>query len=111
MRQTIQVLLAALTVAVQVTGADDFYLRHGDRVVFYGDSITDQRLYTVIAETYVVTRYPGAGCRLYPLRLGRRPRHRRRRRAHRYSPPARRDRIQADGDDHHAGHERRGVRR
>ncbi len=36
----------------------DFYLKNGDRVVFYGDSITDQRLYTVIAETYVVTRYP-----------------------------------------------------
>jgi lysophospholipase L1-like esterase len=26
--------------------------------VFYGDSITDQRLYTVITETYVATRYP-----------------------------------------------------
>jgi lysophospholipase L1-like esterase len=58
MRQTIWVLFAALAVAVPVAGADDFYLRNGDRVVFYGDSITDQRLYTVIAETYVVTRYP-----------------------------------------------------
>jgi len=38
--------------------APDFYLKHGDRVVFYGDSITDQRLYTTIAEAYVVTRYP-----------------------------------------------------
>jgi lysophospholipase L1-like esterase len=38
--------------------ADSFYLKNGDRVVFYGDSITDQRLYTVITETYVVTRYP-----------------------------------------------------
>ncbi len=26
--------------------------------MFYGDSITDQRLYTVITETYLVTRYP-----------------------------------------------------
>ena len=35
-----------------------FYLKDGDRVVFYGDSITDQRLYTTFAETYVVTRFP-----------------------------------------------------
>jgi len=35
-----------------------FYLHDGDRVVFYGDSITDQRLYTVFIETYVVTRFP-----------------------------------------------------
>jgi lysophospholipase L1-like esterase len=38
--------------------AADFYLKSGDRVVFYGDSITDQRLYTTFAETYVVTRFP-----------------------------------------------------
>ena len=36
-----------------------FALRDGDRVVFYGDSITDQRLYTTFVETYVVTRFPG----------------------------------------------------
>jgi lysophospholipase L1-like esterase len=35
-----------------------FHLTAGDRVVFYGDSITDQRLYTTFAETYVVTRWP-----------------------------------------------------
>src|SRR5881409_1242586 len=37
---------------------DSFYLKNGDTVVFYGDSITDQRLYTTFAETYVVTRFP-----------------------------------------------------
>ena len=36
----------------------DFALKPGDRVVFYGDSITDQRLYTTFAETFVVTRFP-----------------------------------------------------
>jgi lysophospholipase L1-like esterase len=36
----------------------NFYLKDGDRVVFYGDSITEQRLYTAYAETYVVTRFP-----------------------------------------------------
>lgn len=49
-------LLVAASSAVRA--AEDFSLKNGDRVVFYGDSITDQRLYTVITETYVVTRYP-----------------------------------------------------
>lgn len=35
-----------------------FDLKDGDRVVFYGDSITEQRLYTTFVETYVVTRFP-----------------------------------------------------
>lgn len=35
-----------------------FYLKSGDCVVFYGDSITDQRLYTVFTETFVSTRFP-----------------------------------------------------
>src|SRR5881296_2287277 len=38
--------------------AENFALKDGDRVVFYGDSITDQRLYTTFTETYVVTRFP-----------------------------------------------------
>jgi lysophospholipase L1-like esterase len=50
--------LIALASAAAAFGADDFFLKNGDRVVFYGDSITDQRLYTVLTETYVVTRYP-----------------------------------------------------
>ena len=37
----------------------EFYLHDGDRVVFYGDSITDQRLYTTYIETYCATRFPG----------------------------------------------------
>lgn len=35
-----------------------FYLKDGDRVVFYGDSITDQRLYTNYIESYCVSRFP-----------------------------------------------------
>jgi lysophospholipase L1-like esterase len=46
--------LAAGTAAAQ----EGFALHDGDRVVFFGDSITDQRLYTTFAETYVVTRFP-----------------------------------------------------
>jgi lysophospholipase L1-like esterase len=37
---------------------DRFALKDGDRVVFYGDSITEQRLYTSYVEHYVLTRYP-----------------------------------------------------
>lgn len=40
-----------------------FHLRSGDRVVFYGDSITDQRLYTTYVETYVLTRFPNLDVR------------------------------------------------
>jgi lysophospholipase L1-like esterase len=36
----------------------DFYLKDRDRIVFYGDSITDQRLYTTYIESYCVTRFP-----------------------------------------------------
>lgn len=48
---------ALLTLALCARGAD-FYLHPNDTVVFYGDSITDQRLYTTYVETFVVTRYP-----------------------------------------------------
>src|SRR5580700_187374 len=51
-------LLAALALAVASAAAQEFTLHDGDRVVFFGDSITDQRLYTTFAETYVVTRFP-----------------------------------------------------
>jgi lysophospholipase L1-like esterase len=50
-------LLAAL-LAAALPAAGPFHLKDGDRVVFYGDSITDQRLYTTFVETYVVTRFP-----------------------------------------------------
>ena len=38
--------------------AAPFFLKDNDRVVFYGDSITDQRLYTTYIESYCVTRFP-----------------------------------------------------
>jgi lysophospholipase L1-like esterase len=36
----------------------DFAVHDGDRVVLYGDSITDQRLYSTFIEEYVLTRFP-----------------------------------------------------
>jgi len=50
-------LLAALAASASAE-EKPFYLKNGDRVVFYGDSITDQRLYTTFVETFVVTRFP-----------------------------------------------------
>jgi lysophospholipase L1-like esterase len=49
---------AVLLLASTGWSDDGFYLKDGDRVVFYGDSITDQRLYTTFTETFVVTRFP-----------------------------------------------------
>lgn len=49
--------LAAMVLAPQPVWAG-FYLHKGDRVVFYGDSITEQRLYTTDVEVYCITRFP-----------------------------------------------------
>lgn len=51
-------LLLIFFLALSAFAQDAFFLKSGDRVVFYGDSITDQRLYTTFVETYVRTRYP-----------------------------------------------------
>jgi lysophospholipase L1-like esterase len=52
------VCLLALSALTTVQAQSKFLLKDGDCVVFYGDSITDQRLYTTFAETFVVTRFP-----------------------------------------------------
>lgn len=39
-------------------GGSSFYLKDGDNVCFYGDSITEQRFYGMDVETYVRTRFP-----------------------------------------------------
>jgi len=60
MKSSIQSALFALLFLRQVPAgaADSFALKPNDTVVFYGDSITDQRMYTMLTEFYVVTRYP-----------------------------------------------------
>lgn len=54
----IRIVLLALFAALALAAQPAFHLTDGDRVVFYGDSITDQRLYTTFVETYVRTRFP-----------------------------------------------------
>ena len=51
---------AALLVASCALAAAQpaWHLRNGDTVVFYGDSITEQRLYTTFVETFSMTRFP-----------------------------------------------------
>ncbi len=50
------IVLSLLT--TPLVAQDSFYLKNGDRIVFYGDSITEQRLYTTFVETFVLTRFP-----------------------------------------------------
>src|SRR5215216_187512 len=59
MRGMFHMMAAVAALLHTVTAAEkEFALREGDRVVFYGDSITDQRLYTTFTETFAVTRFP-----------------------------------------------------
>jgi lysophospholipase L1-like esterase len=57
-RRALLLVLVALALASLALAQGKFLLKDGDRVVFYGDSITDQRLYTTFVETYAVTRFP-----------------------------------------------------
>lgn len=51
-------LVAPALMATQCVTAQSFYLHDGDRVTFYGDSITAQRFYTRDVQDFVKTRYP-----------------------------------------------------
>jgi lysophospholipase L1-like esterase len=51
----IAILAATATLALP---AQQVALKDGDRVVFYGDSITAQRYYTRYVEDFLITRYP-----------------------------------------------------
>jgi lysophospholipase L1-like esterase len=47
-----------LVLTACAASAQSFALNDGETVVFYGDSITSQRLYTKDVEEFVLTRYP-----------------------------------------------------
>jgi len=59
-------LLASLPAQAQ----DGFALHDGDRVVFYGDSITAQHMYTRYVEDFVLTRYPKLNVMFYNAGVG-----------------------------------------
>jgi lysophospholipase L1-like esterase len=60
--------LASPLVSFAQTG--DFYLKSGDTVVFYGDSITAQNLYNQWVELYTVTRFPAMRVHFYGAGVG-----------------------------------------
>lgn len=51
-------LSGAVLLCACASARADIALKANDRVVFYGDSITEQRLYSTFVETYLLTRYP-----------------------------------------------------
>jgi lysophospholipase L1-like esterase len=51
-------LLCPIKLHAQQSSQSAFALHAGDRVVFYGDSITAQHRYTRLVEDFVVSRYP-----------------------------------------------------
>jgi lysophospholipase L1-like esterase len=53
-------LLSALPLAA-ADDANDFFFRKGDRIVFLGDSITEQYQYSSYIELYLTTRFPNGG--------------------------------------------------
>src|SRR5579864_5477286 len=58
--RTYKAVLMLLAFALQAACAlaADFLIHDGERVVFLGDSITEQRLYTTYIEAYALTRHP-----------------------------------------------------
>lgn len=41
-----------------MTPSPEFILKPNDRIAFYGDSITEQQLYTNYVESYLAARFP-----------------------------------------------------
>ena len=64
-------LLLLAASAAALPAQERFYLHDKDTVVFYGDSITEQRLYTTFVETFVLTRYPQLNVRFVNSGWGR----------------------------------------
>lgn len=55
---TVALLILGIAQPLLSASHHTFQLQNGDRVLFYGDSITEQRYYPVAIETYVRTRFP-----------------------------------------------------
>src|SRR6476620_8688576 len=67
MKLTLIVFAALATVCAQ---AQMFGLKSGDRVVFYGDSITDGAPYTKFVEAFVRLRHPDLDVRFFNAGVG-----------------------------------------
>jgi lysophospholipase L1-like esterase len=51
-------ILLLASIPSLLSAGEEFFLKDSDTVVFYGDSITERRLYTSYVEAYVRTRFP-----------------------------------------------------
>lgn len=63
-------LLFTLAATVAAHAQTGFALKKGDRVVFYGDSITDNAWYPKFVELFVRLRYPDLDVRFYNAGVG-----------------------------------------
>jgi lysophospholipase L1-like esterase len=64
-------LLLMLSPLLRAQGSDKpYYLHDGDTVVFYGDSITEQRFYTQMVALYTTTRFPHMQVTFYNTGIG-----------------------------------------
>jgi lysophospholipase L1-like esterase len=65
MKSHLRAFAVTLLIAVssRASAETPFYLHKDDRVVFYGDSITEQGRYAAFVETYVSTRFPDLNVR------------------------------------------------
>ena len=69
----IALTVAIVFLSVQAAWAAEgpsFWLKDGDTVVFYGDSITEQSLYNQWVELYTVTRFPKMRVHFYGAGVG-----------------------------------------
>ena len=65
----VALLLLAVT-SPAMAAKQKFFLKNGDRVCFYGDSITEQRFYPADVQTYVLTRFPKLHVRFVDAGVG-----------------------------------------
>lgn len=63
-------LLSLLIAVSSAAQSAPFFLHDGDNVVFYGDSITEQRLFTVYVDAAVHTQHPTWHIRFYNAGVG-----------------------------------------
>ncbi len=56
--------------ALPAAAQQPFYLKDGDTVVFYGDSITEQQMYSAFVEEYVIARFPQMNVRFVHAGVG-----------------------------------------
>lgn len=59
---TCVVFFLSLTISAARRGLKDFFFKAGDRVLFLGDSITEQYQYSTDIELYLTTRFPNWNC-------------------------------------------------